>query len=154
MTTLPPHNNSTFAGTTTTLPAWEDVAVPQIPVEIGGKIYLVPPMSIGSSLELGKAFAGDEEAQAKFDDPETFYRAVLGPLFDEFIADGVPAAAVDRVHLTAIQDWAHGRIAAESFWQLGPDPEIHREYVDATRRMWEAAQAAKDADPRIDVEAT
>jgi hypothetical protein len=148
MTTLPAH---TFAGSTTVLPAFEDVAVPPIRVSIKGKVYEIPPMPIDVAIVFRDAAAGNEAAFEKYPDADALYRAVLGPLYDELVQDKVPEAAVDRVLLTAMADHSHGRIHAEGIWALGPDPELHREYVDVTRRMWLEAQ---EQETPIDTEAT
>jgi hypothetical protein len=108
----------------------------QAPLEVqyepGGKVYRIPPMTIEAAAFI-RAQAADpdaarEAAKGKPDDWIT--RIVLGPLWDEMIADRVPATFADRVYLTALAEHTGGREYAEHIFAEGVDPLVLKAYLE------------------------
>lgn len=119
-----------------------------------GKTYRVPPPNAQTGLwlstlaELGTVAASggnlsaQDVADLTLDDDEEkpFYRRVLGPAYDEMVADKVPVEFVTRAFLTALADFQTGREMAEVTWEAGLDPEAVAALL--TQRI--QARAAQD----------
>lgn len=116
---------------------WAELGGLKLP--IGGKVYAVPPVSaeLGPRLQVVVA-AGIDVAQGNevgnddrkvLDDlgEQQLYRDVLGPVYDEMVADKVPWPALKHAALTVMIDSVTNRDTAESFWQnLGKPPAAKR----------------------------
>ncbi|MDF5756661.1 hypothetical protein [Spongiactinospora sp. TRM90649] len=97
---------------------------------VAGKTYRVPPPSAETGLycqrlaEAGQAAAkGDQAPDADLDDARELdlYRRVLGPVYDELIADGVSWTRIKHVGITAFM-WVIGNEqAAQAYWERGPE---------------------------------
>ena len=91
---------------------------------VGGKNYTIP----AASFEAGARINGIMEGTEKLSD-EAFYRLLLSDaVFDELLADHVPAAAIDRIGRVALTDFKYGREFAEAMWETGGDPKAVAEY--------------------------
>lgn len=112
---------------------WADLAGLRLPV--GGKTYQLPPISaeLGPRLQAlwsaGLAFAGGGKPAAGdmvvLDDAaeQDLYPEILGPVYVEMQADGVPWAAIKHAAMTAFVDAVVDRDTAEKFWaRLGKPP--------------------------------
>lgn len=98
---------------------------------INGKKYVLPEVSIPDGLALAGAIAGKDKAAGR-KSGESMWRLILGPLWDEMIADGVPLAAATRVGITALADRQYGREFANVTWETGADPKALQPYLEAT----------------------
>lgn len=106
---------------------WNELAEPPFQVAIGGKSYTIPPVGIRVGVVLTRAASSDPAvkaaALAELSDTETWYRAILGPAYDEMYADDVSAAAVARAAFAALTRFNLGTEQAEVAWRVGQDPE-------------------------------
>lgn len=105
---------------------WAELTGLRLP--IGGKTYALPP--VGSALgirivaimELGSDLAnGNEPNTADTEllsdgDERALYQEILGPVFAEMLADGVPWAALKHAAMTAMIDVVYDRERAERYW--------------------------------------
>lgn len=97
---------------------------------IGGKVYRVrdPDAETGIlcarlMLDTVRAVDADDpdalpDDLANTDEP-SFYRRVLGPVYEDMLADGVPYSRLKLAVQTAVLWIAHGRDAAETYWERG-----------------------------------
>lgn len=116
---------------------WAELGGLKLP--IGGKVYSVPPVSaeLGPQLQALMSSAGD---MALGDDPSDvdrqvlddlgeldLFRRVLGPVYDEMVADKVPWPALKHAAMTVIFDATIDRETAERYWvELGKPPAAKR----------------------------
>lgn len=64
------------------------------------------------------------EFELEDDDAEAdLQQKMLGPAYDQMVADNVPFMAIKIAGLTAYHDFLYGREAAEAFWNSGGDPK-------------------------------
>jgi len=108
------------------LKAFTEYTQPPIEVqyEPGGKVYRIPAVTIEGGAIL-RAQAADPAGflEQHRDKPEHWlYRLILGPVWDEMVADGVSELFAVRVYLTALTDHMAGREAAERMFAEGVDP--------------------------------
>lgn len=104
---------------------------PVLRLPVHGKTYVVPSpdartgLWATSMMQAGAAvFAGvtpDEDARLQLDDDEErdVYRRILGPVYDELLADKVPWSTFKRVGTTALVWVTLGEEAAERAWNRG-----------------------------------
>lgn len=85
---------------------------------INGKQYTIPPVSFDAGVKINGIVDGAE----KMGDEE-FFRLILGDVFEQMLADKVPAAAINRAGQTALADFKFGRGMAEIMWKTGGDPK-------------------------------
>ncbi len=91
---------------------------------ICGKTYTIPEPSFTDAITLqGLANGGDIPEDLKDASGEKLARFVLGPVYDEMLADDVPNAAFNRAIATAMTDVTRGRFAAWMMWKVGNSPE-------------------------------
>lgn len=95
--------------------------VPPLALPIGDKVYEIPPVDLagGALLEQAKKDGSLPDGMTPFDS----WKLVLGPVFDEMVADDIPDAALGRAGITALLDYRYGREMAERFWELGSIPK-------------------------------
>lgn len=101
-----------------TQPPLEVQAVPD------GKVYRIPPVTIEGGAII-RAQAADPAGfldQHRGKPEDWLYRLILGPVWDEMVADGVGEQFAVRVYLTALTDHMSGREAAERMFAEGVDP--------------------------------
>ncbi|MEU1883432.1 hypothetical protein ABZ470_39515 [Streptosporangium sp. NPDC020072] len=101
-----------------------------LPLPVGGKTYRIPPPSAEVGLycqrlaEAGVAAAsGKDVSEANLDDANELelYGKVLGPVYDQLVADGVSWPRIKHVAVTAFL-WIVGNDdAAAAFWEQGPE---------------------------------
>lgn len=118
---------------------------------IGGKTYRVPDVPAADGLwaqriveEIRKAKrAGDADA-GKLDDGDErlLYQRMLGPVFDEMMADGVGWSKVTHAGMTAFIWATNDREAAEKYWESGGDPEALGSAGSTQNRASRRASAA------------
>lgn len=112
---------------------------------IRGKKYAAPEISI----ELGFRLSGITTGQSDQDMPSLdMYKLLLGPVWDEMEADGVPLDAASRAALTTLNDFLYGRDYAIAFWETGLDPKataalMSKQGNRAQRRSKRTATATK-----------
>lgn len=104
------------------LKPYEEFAPEPLAFPIGSKLYVLPPLDYRLGLRLQQILAGDDDSlnDAKGED---LFQLVLGPLWDEMKADGVPLEAMQRAGFVALADYQYGRAMAEKVWENGLDPE-------------------------------
>lgn len=114
--------------------------IPPVPAELGLELQLIAEKS---SEIMRIAIENDEARQAAetagepapeptplpdfeldhVDSREDITRRLLGPIYDEMRADGVPYEALVQAGQTATHDFLYGREAAEAYWNTGGDPK-------------------------------
>ncbi|GII63541.1 hypothetical protein Skr01_36260 [Sphaerisporangium krabiense] len=106
-----------------------------LPVLVRGKekTYSVAPCSAEVGLRLTARFsdakkkaADSDDADEEVVDDETetgLYRAALGDVYDELVADGVPYSTLKVVGQTAVIWHVYGEKAAAFYWEAGGDPK-------------------------------
>ncbi|MFC7582430.1 hypothetical protein ACFQYP_00470 [Nonomuraea antimicrobica] len=104
---------------------------------VGGKTYVIPPpsaevgllcqrlMQAGLAAHSGRAVDAEginELAQVVLDDDQEkdLYQTILGPVWDELLADKVSWPAIQHVGQTALIWVAAGLDAAAQHWESGP----------------------------------
>lgn len=112
----------------TELRSYEEFAEQPLRFPIGGKVYELPPIGIEAGLELAGAIDGSNKAFAKKKGVE-LWKLLLGPLWDQMVADGVPLEAATRAGMTALADHQYGRALAEATWVAGADPNLVAAYM-------------------------
>lgn len=91
---------------------------------ICGKTYTIPEPSFVDAITLqGLANGGDIPEQLQDATGEKLARFVLGPAYEQMVADNVPNAAFNRAIATAMTDVTRGRFAAWMMWKVGNSPE-------------------------------
>lgn len=104
---------------------WAEIAGLKLP--IAGKVYALPAVSaklglrivaimdLGTNLAHGKFSDADREV---LDDEQeqSLYQEILGPRYDEMLADGVPWEALKHAAMTVMIDVALDRERAEAYW--------------------------------------
>ncbi|MDQ1053171.1 hypothetical protein QE394_001099 [Arthrobacter sp. SORGH_AS 212] len=130
---------------------------PILGVPFRGKTYKVPPVDAETGLKLQRLIsAGVQAAVEKKLDPETielvsdaeekgFYQTVLGPVYDELLADGATFHALKFIGQTALMWHAQDFDTAEEFWMAeGKAPTPNRaERRTATRTGTAAATTTR-----------
>jgi hypothetical protein len=110
------------------LKPYEDFVVEPLAFPIGNKVYTLEPYDIPTGLRLTEVVSHQDPEFDKLPTSE-LYKLLLGPLWDEMIADGVTLAAVSRCGLTALTDFQYGRKMAEGAWERGADPKAISAYL-------------------------
>lgn len=102
--------------------SWDDIRPEPLVFEIGPKKYEIPELDYRSMLTIHKVKAGEA---TELDDmtAEDTWRIVMGPTWDEMVADNVPAEAISRAGLATLTYFEMGREAAEAIWENGIDPK-------------------------------
>ncbi|MCC2033066.1 DUF7426 family protein [Microbacterium allomyrinae] len=114
-----------------------------------GKKYAAPEIGIKLGLRLNGITNNGEEQDL---DSVELFKLVLGPVWDEMIADGVPLTFATRAGATMLADFQFGRAYAEAMWETGGDPKAMTEYMKArgnraTRRSKSTGGATKTPSP-------
>lgn len=93
-----------------------------------GKKYTAPEVTI----ELGARLIGitDREQEQNLELID-LVKDMLGPVYDEMVADGVPLAFLTRVGETLLCDFQFGRTYAAAFWETGGDPKAMTDHMKA-----------------------
>jgi hypothetical protein len=118
------------------LKAYEEFAQEPLAFPIGGKVYTVPPLGFTTGIRLQRVLAGEDDSLN--DAPaEEGWRLVLGPVWDQMIADEVPMEAMVRAAFAAMTDFQFGREQAERVWEAGLDPKALAEAVMNARQTLE-----------------
>lgn len=98
---------------------------------IGGKTYVIPPISATDGLWaqalLNTAVAASAGAKVNVDatlldddDERGLYARMLGPVYDELLADNQDWPTVQRVGVTAYLFFTVGEEPAVKYWEEGP----------------------------------
>ncbi|MFB2596597.1 hypothetical protein ACEXQE_02280 [Herbiconiux sp. P17] len=112
----------------TELKSFEEVSDGPLAFPIKGKKY-VHTLSIEAGVALAGVLSGRDKAFQKKEGVE-LWKLLLGPLWEEMIADGVTLEAATRAGVTALADAQYGRRFAEATWELGADPETIAKYLE------------------------
>lgn len=91
---------------------------------IRGKTYTIPEPDIELGLAIAGITAGQKVKQFEGKPVHYLYRALLGPVWDQLEADGVPGIIINRVGETAMVDFTQGRELAKLVWKHGVSPEL------------------------------
>lgn len=110
-----------------------------------GKKYVAPEISIPLAMRLNGITNGGQEQELPVTE---LWPLLLGPVWDEMIADNVPLALANRAGATMLADFQYGREYAEAMWETGADPKAMTEYMKArgnraTRRSKSTGGATK-----------
>lgn len=122
--------------------------LPSVSAELGVRLTLIAERSA----EILTIAARNDEARAKaaeagepepeleplpdfeiegIDKVDDMNKALLGPLYDQMVADGVPFEALVMAGQVATHDFLYGRAAAEAYWNSGGDPKAVAETLPA-----------------------
>lgn len=118
----------------------------EVQYEPDGKVYRIPPITIEAAA-IVHAMAADPDAPVPGLDPDDDYamqRLVLGPLWDQMIAEKVPAFFASRVYLAALADFQGGREYAERIFMEGPDPKALEEFLQSRTARQESPKASPE----------
>ncbi len=89
----------------------------EFPSPDGSKTYSPPPVGISDSIRLNLAF---EDPASALTDAE-FRTMLLGPVWDEMLADNVPDEYAARVLLATAAGFRRGPDELARIWNEGPD---------------------------------
>jgi hypothetical protein len=119
---------------------WVELGGLKLP--ISGKVYVLPPvsaelgprlqvlMSSGVRLGQGERLADDDKQVLSDLAEKELYRDLLGPAYDEMIADGVSWPALKHAAMTVLVDATVDRDTAEQYWEnLGKPPAVKKAAV-------------------------
>ncbi|WP_350347262.1 hypothetical protein ABIQ69_11535 [Agromyces sp. G08B096] len=87
---------------------------------IRGKVYTAPEIDIPTGMRLNGIVEGTADQDMN---SVELGQLILGPVWDEMIADGVPLAAATRAVSVAMADFLYGREYAQAYWETGNDPK-------------------------------
>lgn len=118
------------------LKPYEEIAAEPLAFPIGGKTYTPPPIGAKSGIYLMRAFTGDPEVAA--DTSQSLWQVLLGPAYDEMVADDVPLDAIARAGFAALVDWQGDRARAAEVWESGAN-------VEATAALWASIASQSSA---------
>lgn len=85
---------------------------------INGKDYTVTPLGIDAGLKVAGVVGGTDKSYNK-KPAEDLFKLVLGDVWEEMRADGVPLEAAWRAGMAMVIDNKEGRVAAEAIWDTG-----------------------------------
>lgn len=103
--------------------AFEEFAEEPIRLPVQGKVYEVPPIGAKLGLLLARALEGDKKAVAEIGRGDSFWGKMLGPVYQQMVADDVPMEVIGRAGFAVMADFQYDREAAERVWESGLDPE-------------------------------
>ena len=126
---------------------------PTLPLLIGGKTYTVPSPSAATGLFVQQVMgvAADVQAGNEVDDQslqsltlddaeeKNLYKRLLGPVYDEFVADGLSWEHIKHAGITCIVWVMQDRDSAEAFWNTGGKPAPKARKATADRKPKKAA---------------
>lgn len=116
---------------------FEEITTPLV-LPIGPKEYTIPALGMADGIKLAAHLAPDSDEPPMTN--EQFHRFLLGPVYDEMLADNVPSLVVPLAAQTALVDYQTGRAAAEIFWETGGDPKgMAKVLEDAKEALVQAA---------------
>ena len=109
---------------------------PTLPLLIGGKTYTVPSpsaatglfvqqvMGVAANVQAGNEVDDQSLASLTLDDAQekNLYKRLLGPVYDEFVADELSWEHIKHAGTTCMIWVAQDRDAAEAFWNTGGQP--------------------------------
>lgn len=93
-----------------------------------GKTYTPPEISIPMGIRLNGITNNGEEADLESIE---LFKDILGPAYDEMVADGVPLQFMLRAGATVLADFQFGREYAQAMWETGGDPKAAAEWMKA-----------------------
>ncbi|WP_434316373.1 DUF7426 family protein [Leifsonia sp. P73] len=93
--------------------------LPPLVLPIGEKAYTVPFLGYAEAQRLEENVSTDSKAPP-MPDPE-YFRLMLGPVYDEMLADNVPYSALRLAAMTVQADHQRGRTVAQVLWEAGGD---------------------------------
>jgi hypothetical protein len=98
---------------------------PTLDLPVGDKTYSVPSCDAPTGLWVTGMMTGAAEEPVELDDDDerNLYQRVLGPVYDEMLADGVPWPAFKRVGSAVLLWIAFGEGAAERYWNRDQDED-------------------------------
>lgn len=141
------------------LSEYEKFSNPPLVFPIGGKQYTLKPVDIPTGIILDKIISGEDKELAK--QPASYlWKMLLGDMWDEFAADGVPLEAATRAGLTALAEHQYGRAIAEATWEAGADPKALQDYMEKkfppnrAQRRSKSTAAASSTPPRASTSGT
>ena len=110
----------------------------RLALPVNGKTYYIPEpdaelglwckamATAGYNISAGITPADDSLPNLQLDDDEedAMYRRLLGPVYDELLADGVGPVRLHFIGATAFIWVALGPDVAEAYWGSGGDPKV------------------------------
>jgi len=144
-------------------PDLEGVIDPFLPLPIRGKVYRVPAVSaevglrcqalVHRALRIKAGVNVDAEGVSalRLDDDEEreFAESMLGPVFGEMIADGVPWVYVQRAATTTFVWTTADRAKAAEVWREADSPEARRPPRDRKKQRKTAGSRTGSMSPQI-----
>lgn len=135
----------------------QEYVEPWIDLPIGGKsyridsvdaetgIYCQQVLELGFAAKRGDELSEDDLSSLSLDDDEErdFNRRLLGPAYDEMIADRVPWEFVKHAARTVFAWTVQDRATAEAVWMAGGSPEGRRPAPQDRRPAKKATAAAR-----------
>lgn len=91
-----------------------------------GRTYTAPEVSIAMGLRLNGILNEGESPDLS---TAELWPELLGSMWDEMVADGVPMVFASRVAATVMADFQFGREYATVMWETGGDPKALAEYM-------------------------
>lgn len=95
----------------------------QLRLPVNGKTYVIPDVDIELGLELLGVLNNDADSSLAKAKTVDLYKRLLGPVWDQMLADKVPIQIAIRVGETALVDATQGRALAKLVWKHGISPE-------------------------------
>lgn len=91
---------------------------PDLYLPVRGKTYRITAPNAEDGLRLREAFL-NPDAHFTDDDELEEYKRLLGPVWDEMVADGIDWKSLCHVGRTALMYYGMGETLAEVHWQTG-----------------------------------
>lgn len=102
---------------------FESFDEPSIRLPYKGTEYELRPVDAQFALWIESAAAGAKTPLKDMSDEDQL-RRLIGPSYDDMLADGVSAKFFARAQQVAMTELKAGRKAAEMVWRTGVDPEL------------------------------
>lgn len=109
-----------------------------------GKTYVVPLPDFDTGATLTRITSG-EDTEFRSKPVQEIWKLLLGPVWDELVADKVPFTFIARCGLTALTDFQYGRDLAKAAWKAGGDPKALASYLPEEPETPSPNRAAKRA---------
>lgn len=102
---------------------YEEYEDDHLELPIHGKTYRIPPASISTGALLARVRAGETDLLDGMSNEDAM-RLVLGPAYDEMVADDISSRALGRAYMTAGAFHEGGADMAKKVWDRSIDPEL------------------------------
>lgn len=121
---------------------YEELVGPLV-IPVRGKEYPLPAVSLQDGLRIHAATNKGDDLSL-----QDLTEIILGDTGRDMLADGVPAAVVDRALWAGIADFQQGREAAEQVWEHGVPKAVLEELVTVLEQAQMTPPAAASTTKR------